>query len=791
MSDNQDRINGLLEKLDSLLIQQQVFSIEVNKLKEEIYKLKNSIPLDVEEQQEIEPEKALAETSFDSKKEEILTDNEVHQIKPVIKPPKSAFQKADKTPKIKTDLEKFIGENLINKIGIIITIVGVAIGAKYSIEHDLISPLTRIILGYLVGLGLLGFGIKLKKNYRDYSAVLVSGAMAIMYFITYASYNFYGLIPQTLTFILMLLFTAFTVVAAINYNKQVIAHIGLVGAYAVPFLLSEDSGRIDILFSYIAIVNIGILVIAFKKYWKPLYYSAFVLTWIIYSVWYFADYNTPEHFRFALTFLLIFFLTFYLMFLAYKLLQKEKFVRSDIIVLLSNAFIFYGIGYAILSGHETGDQLLGLFTLGNAILHFIVSVIVYKRKQADMNLFLLISGLVLVFLTIAIPVQLDGNWVTLLWAGEAALLFWIGRTKNVPVYEKLSYPLMLVAFFSIIQDWTTVYDGYYSGNPESRITPIFNNNFLTSILVIASYGFINFLNQSKRYHSPLANKKGFYKLISFAIPTILLFVLYFAFKIEIDTYWDQLFIDSEILLNKNGEDYADYKRNYDLISYKNIWIINYTLFFLTIVSFVNIKKIKNQLFGRVNLVVNILAILMFLSNGLYELSNLRDSYLSQLSSEYYNITALHIGMRYISFAFVALLLITCYHYIHQKFMNVNFKMPFALLMHITILLIASSELLNWMDITRSTQSDKLGLSILWGAYSLLLIVLGIWKKKKYLRIGAIVLFGITLLKLFMYDIAHLTTISKTIVLVALGILLLLISFLYNKYKHLISDEVKN
>ena len=70
----------------------------------------------------------------------------------------------------------------------------------------------------------------------------------------------------------------------------------------------------------------------------------------------------------------------------------------------------------------------------------------------------------------------------------------------------------------------------------------------------------------------------------------------------------------------------------------------------------------------------------------------------------------------------------------------------------------------------------------------MLIVLGIWKKKKHLRVGAIALFGITLVKLFFYDIAYLDTIAKTIVFVALGVLLLIISFLYNKYKHVISEE---
>ena len=76
-------------------------------------------------------------------------------------------------------------ENLINKIGIIVLIIGVGIGAKYAIDNELISPLTRIILGYLVGAGLLGFAIRLQKKYENFSAVLLSGSMAIFYFITY------------------------------------------------------------------------------------------------------------------------------------------------------------------------------------------------------------------------------------------------------------------------------------------------------------------------------------------------------------------------------------------------------------------------------------------------------------------------------------------------------------------------------------------------------------------------------------------------------------------------------
>ena len=788
MTDNNEKINQLIDKLESFLKRQDDFTKEINILRIELNKLKNTEQEPVIESEEVKQDRPVIETDFIIKNENITSDTKSFQHQINHEQVKQTAPPINKLPKGKSDIEKFIGENLINKIGIAITVIGVAIGAKYSIENDLISPLTRIILGYLFGLGLLGFGIKLKDKYENYSAVLVSGAMAIMYFITYSAYGLYNLIPQIMAFALMLIFTVFTVIAAINYNRQIIAHIGLVGAYAVPFLLSEGSGKVAVLFSYMAILNIGILAIAFKKYWKPLYYVSFGLTWLIFLSWYVTKYQTNEHFGLALVFASIFFATFYLTFLAYKLLQKEKFVIDDIILLMINSFVFYGIGYTILDSHQTGKQLLGLFTLTNAVVHFVASVIIYRQKLADKNIHYLIAGLVLIFITITVPVQLDGNWVTLLWAGEAALLFWIGRTKNVPFYEKLSYPLMLLAFFSIIQDWCYVYDSYNPENPASRITALLNVNFLTSVLFIAVFAFINFLNQKKNYPSYLLPTSAISRIISFAIPAILIFTIYYAFRMEIANYWNQLYTDSAIKINSENQEYHDYYWNYDLNSFKTIWIINYSLLFVSILSFVNLRKLKNQQFGLINLGLIVLALVVFLTQGLYNLSELRENYLEQTLSKYYQRETINLWIRYLSFSFVALTLYSCYKYIKEDVSQRNFKMAFELLLHTTILWIASSELINWMDIFKSEQSYKLGLSILWGIYSLFLIAFGICKKNKPMRIGAIALFGITLIKLFLYDISHLNTIAKTIVFVSLGVLLLIISFLYNKYKHLISDD---
>ena len=790
MTDNNDQLNILLNKLDNLLKRQEIFSKEIIELREEVRKLQSKVA--TEQPSLNEPTNIPPIPQIHLKEEEEFVPS-VSQFYQSQIPPQEKSPYTGKATKGGSDFEKTIGENFINKIGIVITVIGVAIGAKYSIEHDLISPLTRIILGYGVGAGLLLFGLKLKKNYENFSAVLVSGAIAIMYFITYAAYTFYGFYPQMVAFALMVVFTVLTVAAATYYNKQVIANIGLVGAYAVPLLLSEGSGNVGILFSYIAIINIGILVIAVKKYWKSVYYSSFILTWLIFILWYFNKFQVSQHLGLAFIFSSIFFITFYLIFLAYKLLHKEKFSGEDIVLLLANSFIFYGIGYSILSTYPAGENLLGLFTLGNAAIHFIVAAIIHVRKTADRNLFYMIAGLVLIFITIAVPVQLDGNWVTFLWAGEAVLLFWIGRTRNVYVYERISYALMFLAFFSLIHDWINMHDSISSGFFSASIKPIFNMQFLTSILCIAAFGLINYLNKERTFESATPYRQGMDPLMAMAIPSILLIVIYFSFRNEIAMYWDQLYHTSSLDMTLPSQDYPEALRNDDFINFKEVWLINYSLLFFSVLALINMSKFKNNKLGLLSIVLITLAVVAFLAQGLYSLGELRESYLNQRLMEYFPRTAFNIWIRYISIAFLALALYSFYRSIRDesfRYDTLNVHLAFEFLLYTSILWIASSELITWMDMADSRQADKLGLSILWGCYALLLIVIGISKKKKHLRISAIILFAVTLVKLFFYDISYLDTISKTIVFVSLGILLLVISFLYNKYKQFLSDEIE-
>lgn len=789
MDKKTEKLNLLQLKLENLLLKQQGFEAEINALRQEVRELQSpgSAPI-------VFPEKPTLVEQMPI--EVIVPVEETFQQFPAPKPTEaipntipSFSNKFNKENLGKSDFEKFIGENLISKIGILILIIGVFIGAKYAIDRELLSPLTRIILGYLVGIGLMGFAIKLKAKYESFSAVLLSGAIAIMYFLTYAAYNFYSLIPQALAFALMVLFTSFTVVASIKYDKQVIAHIGLVGAYGVPFLLSDGSGKVAVLFTYMAIINIGILILSFKKYWKPLFYLSFGLTWLIFGSWLAFSYKDAEHFQLAIGFSSLFFLTFYMSNLAYKVSKTETFGISDVIVLLLNSLVFYGIGFYILSENKNGAELLGLFTLANAIIHFVVSLIIYKRKLADKNLFYFILAMVITFVTMAAPVQLSGNWVTIFWVVEAAVLFYLGRAKNIGIYEKLSFPLIFLAFISLLEDWT-IYSSEFNYLGDYVATkPFLNVGFLTAIIFIVCFYTMLVVNRkSDEGQKPDGLSKALRDILSYAIPSFLIVVIYYAFRIEIANIFGNLFESTKINTSPNARSvYYEYNFNYK--NFKTISIFIYSMFFASVLTYLNLKRIKSKELATANVIINLVTILAFLTQGLFVLSELRAAYIFQID-KYFTSGAMNIGIRYIALAFFALLITSCYQLSKSEIYKVKFKKAFDYLLYIAILWVLSSELLHILELNGLQTGNKLGLSILWGVYALFLIGMGLWKNRKYLRIGAIALFAITLIKLFFYDISSLDTISKTIVFVSLGVLLLIISFLYNKYKHLIIDDVK-
>jgi len=780
MSVKKSEKQELLEKLNELQKKQSLFQQEINELQLEI------ATLQVDDLEEFTSETLSIPKSQPD--EEVVP--EINEIQRIIKhhrviqqnEKESSWEKSG----ISAEIEKFIGENLINKIGIAVLIIGVGIGTKYAIDNDLISPLVRIILGYLVGFGLAGFAIRLKAKYLNFSAVLFSGAMAIQYFITYAANSYYNLFPQTVAISIMVIITILTVALALYYNQQVIAHFGLVGAYVVPYILKEPFLNVTILFIYMVIINSGILFISTQKKWKPLNYLAFVATWTIFISW-FASENYNNQLATCLTFLGLFFAIFYLVFLSYKLLLKEKFRIDDILFMLINSGILYIVGYIAINLLESGKPYLGLFTLMNAVIHGVTTYLIYKTKLNDKNLFYWTAGLVVTFITIAVQVQFNNFTTAILWSVEAAMLFWYGRSKNTNVYEYISYALIFITTLVTMSNWGSSSYNLYSDSLDKIFAPILNWGFLASFMVILSFGFIFYFNRISK--NKIAANQISTNAFDIIFSILFLLVLYLSFFTEISLYWNNIQIKASFEVTSDGTWVKQFGNlNVDITKFRGIWLINYTLFFAALLSYANFRWLKNKDFDAFLLVINLFLMLFFLGNGFIILGQLRTSYLHPELAPDYAVSIYHLVIRYISLAFFAVLIYSTYRFVITSFQPVIFRKIFEITLSISVVWVCSSELITWLSLNGSTEVYKHWLSILWGAFSLILVSYGIWKKKKHLRIFAIILFAGTLIKLFFYDLTNLETIPKTIVFLFTGALLLIVSYLYNKYTKMIFEE---
>ena len=242
--------------------------------------------------EKVEPEiiKPVADKPLSEKPIEVVAKIEAKPIaqkpiapKPVYVPTKSWFETFKEN---NPDLEKFIGENLINKIGILILVLGISFFVKFAIDKDWINEPARVGIGILCGALVMGIAHKLKKNYAAFSSVLVAGAISIFYFTISIAFHEYHLFSQTVAFIIMVVITAFSVLVSVSYNRQELAVLSLIGGFAVPFMVSTGSGNYAVLFTYIAILDIGILAIAYFKKWNLVSTLAFVFTSLLFASWY-------------------------------------------------------------------------------------------------------------------------------------------------------------------------------------------------------------------------------------------------------------------------------------------------------------------------------------------------------------------------------------------------------------------------------------------------------------------------------------------------------------------------
>lgn len=691
------------------------------------------------------------------------------------------------------DLEKFVGENLINKIGILILVLGISFFVKYAIDKDWINEPARVGIGILAGSLVMAIAHKLKKNFAAFSSVLVAGAISIFYFTIAIAFHEYQLFNQTVAFVIMIVITAFSVLVSISYNRQELAVLSYIGGFAVPFMISTGEGNYVVLFSYIAILNIGLLAIAYFKKWKVVTILSFILTSVLFSTWYTTElYDNKLPHLGALLFATLFYFIFSIVVVLNNLRNKGVFSGIEYGILVSNTFLFFGLGLGII--HNWGINFKGMFTLLLALYNLVYAIILYRKFGLDKNAIYLLIGLTLTFVTLTIPIQFEGNQITMFWAVEAVLLFWLSQKSKINSFKIGAIIVQFLTIVSLMLDWQK-----YAFN-ENQLSIILNPIFITGIIVVASLVLSYFILKKEENSSKIFSftfNAVFYKKALLVATT---FVLYFTGFLETIYQSNQWLSNSSSALSFTVTYHFVFTAIFLFLvaKYKNVIFRNVLVFIalistlLYVVWFYNLPNkeiITNIIQGsKVNFAFYlhyiIFGCLIYFGFQVYRIATTEPK-LKILNSK--------IAPWLFVFAIVYVLsneIMT--HSLHFSQENID-KVEFANAFPKT----KSSDYYRtyekeyYLDLKFDTikrQIIKIGYPILWGIFSFVFLIIGIKQQWKNLRIIALSLLGLTIVKLFAYDINNVSETGKIIAFILLGVLILIISFVYQKIKKLVVDE---
>ncbi|MFN6945317.1 MAG: DUF2339 domain-containing protein [Cytophagaceae bacterium] len=706
--------------------------------------------------------KPVQDSPVPAPKPAIPVSSHVPPQRPPVKPAPKEKRKSflERNP----DMEKFIGENLMNKIGIVILVAGIAIFVKYAIDKDWIGPVGRVMIAVLSGGMLVGVAHYLRKNYKSFSSVLLGGGIAVLYLSVAMAFHFYSLISQPVAFGIMVLITAFTVGFSLLYNRMEIAILAILGGFGTPFMVSTGEGDYVILFSYILLLNTGMLVLAWFRKWYPINVICYVLTILLYGGWFGSKVvgSTDAPVIGALVFASLFFLVFVLMNVVYNLKNSRKFDAFDFSIILSNTFLYFGAGLYCIDVIGNG-AFNGLFTASIAIFFFVSSFVLYKNSRIDRNLVFLFIGLILTFLSLAAPIQLKGNHITLFWAAEAVLLLWLSLKSELKILKTGSAIVLLLMAFSLLMDWGNVYKEAVSMDVEG-MNIIFNKHILTGLIsALSVFMYMRLINA--------AGEKLIFNTVDALKNTLFSAFLVICY--------------ATLLLEINYHLHISQKP----VAFLEVAGWSFTGVYL-LVLFLLVRLKIAQFLKPALVVLSLLSMVYAVFDFHSSVIDLRDGYqMGEYPLYFFLIHLINV------FALTALLFFI-FPFVKEIVKNYNWDKRaypvFALLM---LLFFISSELDHFIVLSHHPNeigealsiSHKVAYPIAWGIFSFVLMIVGMKRKQKYIRFASLILICVTLVKLFVYDIKNASEGGKIAAFISLGLLLLIISFLYQKLKNLLID----
>ena len=639
-----------------------------------------------------------------------------------------------------TNFEKYIGENLFGKIGILIFIIGIGFFVKYAIDQNWINETARTLMGYAVGAGMLVLAERLHKRYHTFSSLLAGGAFGIYYLITAIAFHYYALFSHTIAFVILCVTTIFMSAVSVLYDRKELAVTALVGGFIAPFIISTDSSSIISLQIYITILNIGMFCLAMYKKWAILPMVSFAFTYIILwgttALGSFSDSEAVTTYPTLFAFATLFYVIFLLPVVFILRTQYGENTRLGLLgIITANSFMYLIYGDFLLQHFEASSDTTAYLAFFIAAVNLAIHLYLRFRVEGQDTLRNLMLGLAVTFASMGIPILFSAANVLMVWAAESVLLLWLFTKEKNRIYELASAVLLLLTLGALAYYRTT--DTFIHDTGDSLF---FNGAFFVTTFVSIAYYVVAVIMQfNKELFSDTKRLIAYTpcNAIAYALGFSILFLAFrdnFHFHLEqpISEYASLLtanimLLGGALILRKRFE-ISENKLAYEISLY-----LAGILFAMTVWNYTD----PEGLLLRWLMALVTIAYMAYCMRGqLLVTSNQRN-----LHIEYSIISTL------MWLTLTRLLLIT--------FNEVNFSTAFSL---------------------------SLGIA------AFILMCIGMRYHSKEIRIVSLAEFGIVIGKLILNDVWAMPALGKIIVFISLGALLLILSFLYQKLKDALFNE---
>ena len=347
------------------------------------------------------------------------------------------------------DLENRIAGNWFNRIGIVAILIAISSGLKWAFDNNVIGPSGRVATGVLLGALMLPWSQwLLGKGYSYFSEGIAALGEATLFVSVWAGCQYYTLYSRDVGFAAMIVITAVMAAVAIGRDSQRIAVLSLLGGLLTPILASSGKDQQVVLFDYLILLAAGALAIASKKDWKALAPIALIGTQIYFWGWYGEFFHRTSPLERTVVFATLFFVLYAALPIV-KAIGGLAIAETDIAVILVNAFAYSSALFILLWPADKWP--LTLLFLALAAGHVAIAWLIPTGSEGRSALArLLYAGLALTFLTLAIPIRLEGKWITLSFSVEGAILVWTGFRAASKFLRQSGYILLGISAFRLL-----------------------------------------------------------------------------------------------------------------------------------------------------------------------------------------------------------------------------------------------------------------------------------------------------------------------------------------------------